>query len=89
MKTVAIETATQPLHTYMQGLEDDMLILTSNDEPTYVVISIKNVDKESLALSINPEFRKIIERSRKEIQRGQRLSLDAMKQEVAAMGNPA
>ncbi|MEJ5310396.1 MAG: hypothetical protein WHX52_11535 [Anaerolineae bacterium] len=85
MKTLAIETATQPLHIYMQGLDDDMLILTSNDKPTYVVIPIKNVDKESLALSTNPEFRQIIERSRKEIRCGQKLSLDEMKQEVVAM----
>ena len=85
MKTLAIETATQSLHTYMQGLDDDMLILTSNDKPTYVVIPIKNVDRESLALSTNPEFRKIIESSRKEIRRGQKLSLDEMKQEVVAM----
>jgi hypothetical protein len=87
MKTLAIETATQPLLTYMQGMDDEMLILTSNDKPTYVVIAIKNVDKESLALSTNLEFRQIIERSRKELRRGGKLSLDEMKQEVVAMGN--
>ncbi len=61
------------------------MILTSNDKPIVAVISLMNVDEESLSLSMNPEFMRIIEQSRREFRLGKKLSLDEMKREAAAM----
>jgi PHD/YefM family antitoxin component YafN of YafNO toxin-antitoxin module len=85
MRTLEVERATEPLSTYAKALGDDVLILMSNNEPIAAVVSLKNVDKESLSLSTNPEFMEIIAESRREFRLGKKLSLDEMEREVAAM----
>lgn len=83
VKILELEKATEPLATYAKELGDQVLILTSDKEPVAVVVSLGRSDKESLALSLSPEFREIIETSREEIQAGETLSLNEMKGEFA------
>ena len=78
-KILEIEKATEPLASYARDLGDDVLILTSNKEPVAMMVLLGGYDKESLALSINPEFLEIIERSREEIRAGKTLSLNEIK----------
>ncbi len=86
MKTLDVELATDPLSTYVRQLVDgEILVLMANDEPVAAIVSLKDVDQESLALSTNPEFLEIIERAREEFESGKTLSLDEMKAEVASM----
>lgn len=85
MKTLEIGMATEPLSTYAQELGDEILVLTSNKEPVVAMVSLRNVDKESLSLSTNPEFMKIIEKSRREFELGRKLSLAEMKKEVSTV----
>ena len=85
MKTLEIEMATEPLSTYAKELGDEILILTLNKEPIAAIVSLKNVDKESLSLSINPEFMEIIEKSRRDFKLGKKLSLDEIKKQVSAV----
>ena len=59
MKTIEISTASRPLADYTREL-DDFLVLTSNSKPVAAIVSLKNVDPESLALSTNAEFMEII-----------------------------
>ncbi len=42
---------------------DDFPVLTSNSKPVAAIVSLKNVDPESLALSTNAEFMEIIEQA--------------------------
>lgn len=56
MKTVEISTASRSLAEYANELGDDFVVLTSNSKPVAAIVSLKNVDPESLALSTNAEF---------------------------------
>ena len=46
------------------------------------IVSLKAVDRESLALSAHPEFLDLIARSRAQFAAGQTLTLDEMKKAV-------
>ena len=87
MKTLSITKATKPLSEYAKELKDETLVLTSDGSPVAAVVSLKNVDWESLSLSTNPDFMEIIEKSRKEFKIGKKLSLDEMRTEVARMNS--
>ena len=82
MKTIEISTASRPLSAYAAELDEEALVLTANDEPIAALVPLKNVDRESLALSFNPEFMAIIERARAECRAGKTLSLEEMKRAV-------
>ncbi len=82
MITTEISTASRPLSAYADELGKDVIVLTSNDEPIAAIVSLKNVDRESLALSLNPEFMAIIEQARAECRAGKTLSLEEMKRAV-------
>lgn len=79
MKTLEIDRATEPLSKYASRLGSGMLVLTSHHKPVAAVVSLEGVDRESLSLSSNPEFMKIIKRSKGDFAKGRRLSLAEMK----------
>jgi PHD/YefM family antitoxin component YafN of YafNO toxin-antitoxin module len=82
MKAIELSTALKPLSAYAEELRDETIVLTLNGTPIAVVTSIKDIDSESLALSTNPDFLAIIERSRAELRAGKKLSLEEMKAET-------
>ena len=57
-------------------------MLTSQRKPVAAIVSLSKVDKESLLLSMNPEFMEIIAQARAEFAAGKRLTLEEMKREV-------
>lgn len=85
MRTLSLTKATKPLSEYARKIKNDVLILTSDGNPVAAVISLKNMDWESVSLGFNPEFMKIVGKSRKEFKAGKKLTLDEMKREVAEM----
>ena len=85
MKTIEITKATKPLSDYAKELDNEILVITSNKKPIAAMVSLENVDMESLSLSTNPEFMEIIEKSRKEFKLGKKLSLDEIKREISKM----
>ncbi len=85
MKTIEITKASKPLSDYAKGLDNEILVITSNEKPIAAMVSLENVDMESLSLSTNPEFMEIIEKSRKEFKSGKKLSLDEIKREISNM----
>ncbi len=85
MKTIELKKASKPLSEYVNEIDKEILILTSNKKPIAAVVSLKGVDKESLSLSTNPEFMELIEKSRKDLKLGEKLSLDEMKEEITKM----
>ncbi len=82
MKTIEISTASKSLAEYARDLEDDFVVLTSNSKPVAAIVSLRNVDPESLALSTNAEFLEAIDMARRECAAGQTVSLNAMKQKL-------
>ena len=83
MKTVDLTEATKALSAYADDLDDEPLILTIKDQPVAALVSLKHVDRESLVLSTSPEFLRLMQEARTEVERGDVVSLDDMKRELA------
>jgi len=64
MKTLEMTKANSPLVDYARDVDKEPVILTENGKPVAALVSIKNTDVESIRLSMDPEFMKIISRSR-------------------------
>lgn len=79
MKTIELSTASKPLSEYAEEFGKEVVVLTSGNEPIAAVVSLKNIDAESLALSTNPTFLALIERARAQFDRGETISLEEMK----------
>lgn len=75
MKTMKLSEAVRSLAEYARDLDDDIVLVTARNRPIAAVVSLKNVDREVLALSRSPEFLKIIERSRRDFAAGRSRSL--------------
>ncbi|MBD2778781.1 hypothetical protein [Iningainema tapete] len=82
MKTIELSTASQSLSAYAQEFDDEMIVLTMHGKAIAAVVSLKELDPESLSLSMNPEFMAIIQKARQEFKAGKKLSLEEMKREV-------
>ncbi len=64
MKTLDIAAATLPLADCAADLGKETLLITSHQKPIAVVMSLKGMDQESLALSLSADLARIIEKSR-------------------------
>ncbi|MFB8790237.1 MAG: type II toxin-antitoxin system prevent-host-death family antitoxin [Potamolinea sp.] len=64
MQIVEIAEANATLAEYTSGLSEEPLIITNNGQPIAVLVTLENLDLETLALSSNPKFLELIERSR-------------------------
>ena len=89
MKSIELSTATKPLAEYARDLDDDFVLLTSNNKPVFAIVSLKNIDPDSLALSTNPEFLEIIEQARREVAAGETISLEDVKREIERNAHPS
>ncbi|MBI4604943.1 MAG: hypothetical protein HY721_23525 [Planctomycetes bacterium] len=59
-----------------EASKEDTLLFTEKKRPVAALVSLRNVDRESLALSTHSGFLKIIEASRREIREGKSISLE-------------
>ena len=82
MKAIEMSQASGSLSDYAKELDEEIIVITSNKKPIAALVSLKNVDRESLALSTSPEFIEVIQAARAEFKLGKKLSLEEMKQEV-------
>ncbi len=64
MKTLEMAKATASLAEYAQKLHREPVILTRKGKPVAALVSIENVDWETVTLSNDPRFLELIERSR-------------------------
>ena len=79
MKTLELRDASKPLADYTAELDSESIVITSNEKPVAALVSLKGMDRESVALSLSPDFARIIRRARSEAKRGRVLSLDEVK----------
>jgi prevent-host-death family protein len=63
MRTVEISEIASLLENYEKT--EQPLIVTRNGQPIAALFSVEDIDRETLSLSINQKFIKIIEESRK------------------------
>jgi antitoxin (DNA-binding transcriptional repressor) of toxin-antitoxin stability system len=64
MRTLEISQATAPLSDYAREIGNEPLILTIDGKPYAVLVPLENTDIETAALSTDPRFLALIERSR-------------------------
>ncbi|NUO79347.1 hypothetical protein HUU05_04665 [candidate division KSB1 bacterium] len=86
MKTLELAHASMPLSEYAKELRDEIIVLTSNNQPVAAIVSLQYVDAsdlESLSLNSNPQFMAIIQQARQELRNGKKLSLEEMEREFA------
>jgi antitoxin (DNA-binding transcriptional repressor) of toxin-antitoxin stability system len=83
-----LSAADCPLADYVADLRDETVLLTKGNRAVAAIVPLKNVDRESLALSQHPEFLDLIARSRAEFAAGRTISLGEMKRGVVAKPSP-
>ena len=84
MKTLELKKASKALADYATNLGSESIVITSNKKPVAALVPLQGVERESLSLSLNPAFMKIIRRARAEVRRGEVYSLKQVKQEMLA-----
>ncbi len=82
MKTIELSQATGTLAEYATDLGDEPVILVAEATPVAALVSLKNLDPESLALSTHPEFLQIIAAARREVAEGRTASLAEIKADL-------
>jgi PHD/YefM family antitoxin component YafN of YafNO toxin-antitoxin module len=82
MKRLPIAKAHRPLAQYAAELDGEVLVVTDGNRPVAALVPLKDFDRESLRLSTNPEFLRLIEQSRAEIAAGKSLSLNEVRKRV-------
>ena len=60
MKTIKLASASRSFAEYAKELDDQIVVVTDRNKPVAAVVPLKNVDRESLALSSHPEFLEIM-----------------------------
>lgn len=64
MKVVEQQDATRPLGEYAAEIKGGTVVVTDHGRPVAALVSLENADLETVELSTNPEFMRLIERSR-------------------------
>jgi antitoxin (DNA-binding transcriptional repressor) of toxin-antitoxin stability system len=79
MRTLAIWIAPRWLAEYADKLKDEVVVLTKRNRPVAAIVPLRNVDRETPALSTHPGFLAVIERSRQQVAEGKTLSVAEMR----------
>ena len=86
MKPLALSTASRSLAEYASELDDEVVLLTKRNRPIAAIVPLRNVDRETLALSTHPGFLALIERSRRQVAAGNTLSFAEMRDALKPRG---
>ena len=78
MKAMKLPKELQSFLEVAESAEEDTLLFTKKKRPVAALVSLRKVDRESLALSTNPQFLRIIEAARKEVRAGKTISLEEL-----------
>jgi antitoxin (DNA-binding transcriptional repressor) of toxin-antitoxin stability system len=65
-------------------LDDEIVVVTEGTRPVAALVPLRNVDRESLALSAHPGFLRLVRRARAEVAAGKTLSLKEVRRTFAA-----
>jgi prevent-host-death family protein len=87
MKTVEMKQATGPLADYARDVEKEPVVVTEHGRPVAALMPIENADRETVALSTNPQFLALIERSRRRHETEGGISTEEMRRRLR-VGRP-
>lgn len=79
MKTLEMTEATGDLASYAKQVRDEPVVVTSHGRPVMALLSIENADLETVALSNDPRFIAMIERSRARYKAGSGIPLEEIR----------
>jgi antitoxin (DNA-binding transcriptional repressor) of toxin-antitoxin stability system len=82
MRTVSVVKASDSLGKYAKSLKREIVVVTRGRRAVAALVPLKNVDPESLALSMHPEFLALVKKARAELAAGRSLSLAEMRARV-------
>ena len=82
MKAMKLPKELEPFLEAAEISKEETIVFTERKKPVAALVSLRNVDRESLALSTNPNFLKIIETARKEIRAGKVISLEELERSL-------
>ena len=82
MKKVPLAQASRSLAKYAAELKDEIMVVTQGRRAVAALVPLKNVDRETLALSAHPGFLALVGKARAEISGGRVLSLPEMRARV-------
>ncbi|MGH7390883.1 MAG: hypothetical protein ACREM3_15720 [Candidatus Rokuibacteriota bacterium] len=88
MKRLPLASAVRLLADYVADFRDETVVLTDGGRAVAAIVPLKNVDRESLALSHHPEFLELISRSRADFAAGRTISLSEMKRRALPKRSP-
>ena len=88
MKRLKLSSAVRPLADYVADFGDETVVLTEGNRAVAAIVPLKNVDRESLALSQHPEFLELIARSRADFAARRTISLSEMKHRLLPKRSP-
>jgi len=80
MRTIKLSQALRPLAEYADELDDEIVVLMNKNRPVAAIVPLRNVDRESLSLSTNPKFLRLIQRSRADFAAGRKRSLEEVRE---------
>jgi len=86
MRSLKLPKEIEPLLEAAEAAEEGTLVFTDRKRPVAALVSLRKVDRESLALSMNRDFLTIINKARKEIRAGKSASLEAVERKLARSG---
>jgi antitoxin (DNA-binding transcriptional repressor) of toxin-antitoxin stability system len=86
MKTIEVTDAAASLVKYARGAEKQPIVLTLDGEPVAALVGLENVDMETLAMSNNAKFLKIIQKSRARYKKEGGLSADELRARLNRRG---
>ncbi len=88
MRKISLSKASRSLAQYAAELDDEVLVVTKGQAPVAALVPLKNVDRESLALSTHPEFKRMIARSRRRVVAGKTLDIADVRARASRMLPP-
>jgi antitoxin (DNA-binding transcriptional repressor) of toxin-antitoxin stability system len=90
MKTIEIAEATEPLAKYAAGSRRETLVVTRKGRPVAALTPIgSQTDLENLAVSNDPEFRALIERSRRLYPAGSGRTTEEVRRKLRRVRRPS
>jgi len=84
MKSLELKDAKEPLYQYTKALKGNPLLLLISGKPVAALVSTDDLDWETLSLSQNPKFMRIIEKSRKSFKKKGGLSTEQMRRKTGS-----
>jgi hypothetical protein len=78
MKAMKLPKEIQSFLDVAETAKEETLVFMKKKRPVAALVSLRKVDRESLALSTNPQFLKIIESARREVRSGKTISLETL-----------